>query len=293
MTVTTYSQWVADGSPWHDCQPTKDFVAMLRRNGYTGPGVGIGDQSHLTASVPEDHTPYSHTPWPGSQPYPAVMAFDVMPDPVVNWMALMAQIFADKMAGHPALAPLKYMNWTDSAGNCWHDKWQPGHVRTSSSDRGHGHISWRTDYVKSTLLSTYDPLGGGGGNGSMLCNYGQTGEIVRALQFQLLSVDPNILPKFGPDADYGQETADAVSIIVTGGDGRTYGAQAFATLQQIIATKYGPANGGGTAGPPGPPGPEGPEGPAGPAGPEGPAGPGIPAGTPITVTLTGITIEPM
>src|SRR5678816_1907478 len=46
MTVTNYTQWVADGKPWKNCQPINDFIAMLRRHGYTGPGNGIGDQSH-------------------------------------------------------------------------------------------------------------------------------------------------------------------------------------------------------------------------------------------------------
>ena len=85
----------------------------------------------------------------------------------------------------------------------------------------------------------------------MLCNYGDgnsgtPSEIVRALQYQLLQLDPTILPKFGPDGGYGDETARAVSILVTGGDGRHYQGQAFAILQQLIATKFGPAGGGGT-----------------------------------------------
>jgi glycosyl hydrolase family 25 len=87
-------------------------------------------------------------------------------------------------------------------------------------------------------------LTGGSGGSSMLCKFGDKSEIVRALQYQLLSVRPDILPRFGADADYGQETADAVSIVVTGGDGRTYGAQAFATLQTLVAATHGPAAGG-------------------------------------------------
>lgn len=250
MTCTTYTCWRNDGSPWSDCQPTKDFVAMLRRHGYTGPGVGIGDQSHLTAQPPEDHTPYSHTPWPGAQPYPRIMAFDLMPNSGIDILALSGQIFDDKMSGHPALAPLKYMNWTDSAGNCWHDSWQSNHTRYPSSDRGHSHFSWRTDYVNSTLLSTYDPLGSGGT--SMLCNYGDgnsgtPSEIVRALQYQLLQVDPTILPKFGPDGGYGDETARAVSIILTGGDGKHYQGKAFSDLQKLVAQHAGGGSGSGPA----------------------------------------------
>ena len=159
MSCTTYNCWRNDGSPWSDCQPTRDFIAMLQRHGYTGPTVGIGDQSHLTANPPEDHCPYSHTPWPGTQPYPRVMAIDIMPGEGVDIIWLGGRLFDDKMSGHPGLAPLKYMNWTDSDGNIWHDSWQPSHTRYRSSDSGHIHISWRTDYVNSTLLATYDPFG--------------------------------------------------------------------------------------------------------------------------------------
>lgn len=248
MACTTYNCWVNDGKPWSDCQPTKDFVAMLRRHGYTGPGVGIGDQAHLTATPPEDHTPYSHTPWPGSQPYPRILAFDLMPNSGIDILALSGQIFDDKSSGHPALAPLKYMNWTDSAGNCWHDSWQSNHTRYASSDRGHSHFSWRTDYVNSTLLSTYDPLGTGG-TSSMLCKYGDgnsgtPSEIVRAMQYMMLKLDPNILPNFGPDGGYGDETARAMSILVSGGPGKNYGAAEYAQLHLLVGQI-----GGGSGGP--------------------------------------------
>jgi hypothetical protein len=233
VSVTTYQGWVNDGKPWHDCQPTKDLVAMLRRHGYTGPGVGIGNQTHLTANPPEDHTPYSHTPWPGAQPYPAVMALDIMPNNGIDTIALGGILFADKQAGKPGTEPIKYINWTDPAGNCWHDSWMPNHARYSSTDRGHIHVSFRTDFATSTAMAGYDPLTQGGT--SMLCNFGDKGPIVQALQMLLLKVSPVCLPKFGPDGDYGQETADAVSILVSGGPGRTYGPAEYATLAVLVA----------------------------------------------------------
>ena len=157
--VSSYSEWVADGSPWHDCQPTRDLITMLRSHGYSGPGVGLGDMSHLTAPLPEDHCPYSHTPWPGAQPYPAVMAIDIMAGYGVDVVWLGGKLFDDKQSGVEGTQPLKYMNWTDADGHCWHDSWMPSHARYASTDRGHIHLSWRTEYATSTIMQTYDPYG--------------------------------------------------------------------------------------------------------------------------------------
>lgn len=159
MTVTTYQGWVNDGKPWKNCQPINDFIATLQRHGYTGPTAGIGDQSHLTATPPEDHCPYSHTPWPGVQPYPFVMAIDIMGGEGLDLIRLGGLIFNDKNSNVPGTEPIKYMNWTDSANNCFHDSWQPNHTRYNSSDRGHIHISFRTDYVTSNRMAIYDPYG--------------------------------------------------------------------------------------------------------------------------------------
>lgn len=159
MTCTTYTCWVNDGKPWKNCQPINDFIATLYAHGYTGPQSGIGDQSHLTATVPEDHCPYSHTPWPGTQPYPYVMAVDIMPGEGLDLVDLGGRLFDDKNSGKPGTQPIKYINWTDSDGNCWHDSWQPNHTRYGSTDTGHIHISFRTDYVTSTVMSQYKPYG--------------------------------------------------------------------------------------------------------------------------------------
>ena len=160
MTVTTYSQWVADGSPWKNCQPINDFIATLQEHDYTGPGAGIGDHSHLTANPPEDHCPYSHTPWPGVQPYPYVMAIDIMGGEGLDLIWLGGKLFDDKSSNVPGTEPIKYINWTDSDNNCWHDSWMPKHTRYTSTDRGHIHVSFRTDYVTSSAMATYDPFRG-------------------------------------------------------------------------------------------------------------------------------------
>lgn len=156
MTVTTYADWVAAGSPWKASQPVADLGATLRAHGFTV--YVIGNHSHATANPPEDHMPYSHTPWPGTQPYDYVLAMDVMPGGQMDWHELAQRLIADKDAGLPGARAIKYINWTDKSGKVWHTKWQPNKVTTASSDSGHIHISFRTDYVTSTELKNYNPL---------------------------------------------------------------------------------------------------------------------------------------
>jgi hypothetical protein len=158
MSLLLYNAWQHDGSPFILCTPGQSLTATLTAHGYTV--QSYPDQAHLTATPAEDHCPFSQTPWPGAQPYPHGMAIDIFGP---NLAAVGAQIFGDTNADKPGTESIKYMNWTDSAGNCWHDKWEPNHVRTSSSDRGHIHISFRTDYV---LTATgYDPVAAMGGDG--------------------------------------------------------------------------------------------------------------------------------
>ncbi|HWB36638.1 MAG TPA: hypothetical protein VHA75_11500 [Rugosimonospora sp.] len=157
MTVTTYAGWVADGKPAKPAQPIADMMAMFARHGYTV--YWYPDARHQQAPTPEDHDPYSHTPWPGTQPYPYVLACDLMPKSGTDARALTPiarRIIADKRAGR---APwVKYLNWTDEDGKVWHTKWQPDESTTSSTDSGHLHISIRTDYVTSTAAAGWDPV---------------------------------------------------------------------------------------------------------------------------------------
>lgn len=155
MAVTTYRQWVADGSPWHPAAFIDDFAHTMRGHGYTVYTIGAV-ATHLNIPRPEDHAPFSHTPWPGPQPYPAVLACDIMPGGALDLASLGAQIVADKFANVPGTEWVKYINWTDAGGNCYHDRWQPEHRRTPSGDRGHIHISGRTDFV--TAGTSYDPV---------------------------------------------------------------------------------------------------------------------------------------
>jgi hypothetical protein len=155
-----YAEWVADGKPWDPARPVDDLARRLRSYGYTV--YTIGNAAHLHANPPEDHTPYSHTGWPRTSPYPYVHAMDIMPptDSTLPSLAqLGAQFYADRVAGDASW--IKYMNWEPrgvNTGPCWHDAWQPSHTRTASDDRGHIHISIRSDYTTSTAAAGYDPV---------------------------------------------------------------------------------------------------------------------------------------
>ena len=161
--VHSLAEWRADGSPWHPATPIKDLAHQLSEHGYTV--WCLGDERHLKARPPEDHVPFGQTGWPGTQHYPVVMAMDVKaPGPgsgLPSLQELGRQLRADKMAGHPGLAWLKYMNWEperDNGGPCWHETWMPEHHRRPSGDRGHLHLSCRTDYTTSTTAAGYDPV---------------------------------------------------------------------------------------------------------------------------------------
>lgn len=172
MATSAYHRWDRDGRPWKLAQPVKALAGRLRAHGYTVYTIGADDASHLQADAPEDHTPFSRAGWPKPHPYPYVNALDVMPPKpgqrskvdgkaLPTLQALGKQIYTDKQADHRGVAWIKYMNWEpqrDWGGSCWHDSWQPNHARRASTDRGHIHISGRTDHLTSTAADGYDPV---------------------------------------------------------------------------------------------------------------------------------------
>lgn len=164
MATTAYRNWAADGRPWKVAAPVRQLGDILKGYGYTVYYLGADDGSHLQASKPEDHCPFSFTGWPVTHPYPYVTALDIMPPPRSSGLPSLQQIGATiygwRVAGDPGLAWLKYMNWEpdrDNGGRCWHDSWQPNFNRRDSSDRGHIHMSGRSDMV-SSAGPAFDPV---------------------------------------------------------------------------------------------------------------------------------------
>ncbi len=165
MATSAYWAWDRDGRPWKVARPIKAIGDRLRRYGYTVYYLGSDDTSHLQAARPLDHCPFSATGWPVPHPYPYVNAMDIMPPPAGSGLpslqALGAQMLADKKAGHPGMAWLKYQNWEpvrDNGGPCYQDSFKPNHVQTASTDRGHIHQSGRTDLVAYAGADDYDPV---------------------------------------------------------------------------------------------------------------------------------------
>ena len=168
MASQAYHDWLADGEPVKYGRAVRAVGDKLTAHGYTV--YYKGDTGHLQHEPPEDHTPYSATGWPGKSPYPYVMAADVMPpasgqkskltgQPLPSLQKLSAQLIADKKAGHSGAAFLKYINHEpegDYTGPCYHESWQPDYKRISSSDRGHIHLSSRSDFATSGASDGYD-----------------------------------------------------------------------------------------------------------------------------------------
>lgn len=160
MATAAATSWRNAGKPWRLAQPIADLSRILRKYGYT---VGtIGNDAHLNARTPEDHTPFSYTGWPGKHPYPFVLALDIMPPPAGRGLpslaVLGAQIVADRASGYGPAKWIKYINWTNGAGAVRHERWTPNHTVKASNDRGHIHISGRTDFVSSSVAQEYDPV---------------------------------------------------------------------------------------------------------------------------------------
>jgi peptidoglycan hydrolase-like protein with peptidoglycan-binding domain len=150
MNIPDYEQWVAAGRPWHPCAPVEFLAAACRKHG-VGYGI-LGDHRHETADPPEDHEPFSQTPWPNRQPYPFVFAIDIYTTDV----RVARRMIAAKESGR--LPCLKYMNFTNEHGQVEHISWQPAEAIHASSDAGHIHGSIRTDHVACSHAAGFDPF---------------------------------------------------------------------------------------------------------------------------------------
>lgn len=152
--------WVRAGRPYVDSKPIAQFKDTVAGHGFTV--YTYPDKSHLTASKPEDHTPFSATGWPTNAPRWIGNAADVMPKAdtkagLDELADLAEQMIRDKDAGLSGTEWVKYLNYTDHQGNCWHVAWQPNKVISRSTDKGHLHVSGRSDKVNETP-APYDPV---------------------------------------------------------------------------------------------------------------------------------------
>lgn len=158
-----YYRWINKGRPISGlARPLRVLKDRLRAYGYTV--YDIGNEDHLKANPPLDHTPYATTSWPSLQAEEWwLAAIDIMPPPpgkgLPSLQQLGDQILRDKKAG--VFYALKYMNWEpegDYKGPCYQENFKPNYIRYNSSDRGHIHLSGRSDCFRDTNLDWYDPV---------------------------------------------------------------------------------------------------------------------------------------
>jgi hypothetical protein len=156
MASAAYYNWVHKGKPYKLAQPTKDVQLNIRSHGFTV--YDYPNDAHLLAKTPEDHTPFSATGWPKPSAFGIAHAIDIMPkNGNLKELAVMArQIIADKDNKVPGTEWIKYINWTDESGHCFHVSWQPLKSTRSSSDRNHIHLSGRSD-MDTARATGYDP----------------------------------------------------------------------------------------------------------------------------------------
>lgn len=163
MASAAYYDWINKGSPFTLAYPCADLQKALQAAGYTV--YAYPNRDHLLAEPPEDHTPFSATGWPIVSPFGYGHAIDIMPRTGPMSIADLARrIIAQKRANVPGTRWIKYLNWTDESGVAYHVSWQPDYASRSSSDKGHIHISGRSDCTRSTEVrdTGWNPLTGAG-----------------------------------------------------------------------------------------------------------------------------------
>lgn len=166
MASQGYRDWVKAGKPYTLIRPAKAVQATLRGYGLTV--YDYPNDAHLQANTPEDHTPFSVTGWPSTNKRWKARALDVMPrsDSLTHRTEsanIARQLIRDRDAGYAGVMWIKYINWTDEKGVCnqerWTDAGQPNKRTTrSSTDKGHIHISGRSDADDDDRADDYDPL---------------------------------------------------------------------------------------------------------------------------------------
>lgn len=151
--MSAHSDWVAAGKPYTLARPCRELKALLKAAGYIV--YDYPDDRHQLADPPEDHTPYSATGWPIASARWVGHAIDVMPGGGPLPLPVLARrIIAARDAKRPGTEWVKYLNWTDESGRCRHESWKTAtRVTTSSNDKGHLHISARSDYDASDTVS--------------------------------------------------------------------------------------------------------------------------------------------
>lgn len=156
MAVAAYYTWDAAGRPWREAVWAKETNAKLEAAFPEAVFGSIGNEAHLQAEPPQDHTPFSQTGWPVPHPYPWVNAIDVMHNRGgVDCNVLFPYWLAEAKAGR--MPWLKYMIWQAKRYDV-RNNWVPV---ASSGHFDHVHKSGLSSRV-TTSIGAWSPLPPGG-----------------------------------------------------------------------------------------------------------------------------------
>ena len=144
MAVSAYYAWANAGRPFILATPIRELEAYARSHAIPVLGT-LGNEAHLTASFPEDHTPFSFTALPIPLPGWYVCAIDL-----ANVRGLGDAILRDARAGRCPW--LKYMNF---AGRSY--AYADGFRTPAANDDQHIHLSVFSDWCTRSI-GPYDPL---------------------------------------------------------------------------------------------------------------------------------------
>lgn len=166
MATAAYYTWVSKGRPYTLIRPARQTQTSIKAYGITV--YDYPNEAHLKAPTPEDHTPFSVTGWPGTNTKYNARALDVMPrsssyEHRKENADIARQLIRDRDTGYQGAMWIKYINWTDEDGTCRQERWTDlanplKRTTRSSTDKGHIHISGRSDVDTDTRADGYDPV---------------------------------------------------------------------------------------------------------------------------------------
>lgn len=156
MATVRYYAWNGAGRPYRLAPWVVTAKRQAAAHGVRWLG-DLGNDVHLMASTPEDHTPFSVTAWPVALPDYVVLAEDFAAGPYC------AEVLKLCRAGDPRVGWIKYMNMFKH-----HYNRKSGFVEERSSD-AHWHISGMSNHSWADIPAGFDlfapaapaPPGGG------------------------------------------------------------------------------------------------------------------------------------
>lgn len=151
MVTAACLNWERQGSPWEPARPIDELYALYKRLGVVRLGM-LGNEEHLTADRPQDHTPFSVTAWPLPLPGYIVCACDAVNE-VRGGVSLGNGLLREARRGKTPW--MKYINFDNRQYHC-----RDGFVSWVYNGDRHVHVSGRTDHL-STGIGDLDPFGTG------------------------------------------------------------------------------------------------------------------------------------